>query len=136
MNNLIERLKQSPIGKNVPLSQASLTTANIKLKKSNLPPVPAKFATLLQTFNGLSNEGALVFGAEINSTLFTDLIKYNQTFFRGNPSKLLVLGYDEIFFLIFDSKANQYHIVDRDTFESEVSSDNIEDPLAYLLRMD
>lgn len=135
MNNLIENLKQSPIGKNTPISPSLLASANLKLKQSNLPPVPAKFAVLLQTFNGLSNEGALVFGAEINSTLFIDLIKYNQTFFRGNPSKLLVLGYDEVFFLLFDSKANQYHIVDRDTFEPELSSDEIDDPIAYLLRI-
>lgn len=135
MENLIDKIKESKIGTNVPLNKALFIAANIKLKNSNIPAIPDKFGELLFIFNGLSNEGSLIFGAEINSTLFVDLVKYNRAFFQGNPSNILILGYDEVFFLIYDNINKNYKIVDKDTLEPEVERENFEDLIPYLLHI-
>jgi hypothetical protein len=135
MHHLAELPDNSPIGKNESISEAQLAMANVKLRQSSLPPIPDGFAGLLRKFNGLSNEGALVFGAEINSTLFVDLVEFNRKFFRGNPSRILILGYDECFYFLFDSVGSRFCIVDQDTFEPEFSSKDITEPVTFLLRL-
>ncbi|MDR1694085.1 MAG: hypothetical protein LBR70_02685 [Lactobacillaceae bacterium] len=83
----------------------------------------------------MSNEGALIFGAEIESTLFYDLVKYNRKFFKGDKSDILILGYDEVFYLIYDNNKKDYAIIDRETWEPDFSSRDLFEPLTFLLRL-
>lgn len=135
MQELINKIKELKIGKNEPLSKPLLTVANLKLRQSSLPQIPESFAALLLEFNGLSNEGSLIFGAELDSTLFYDLVKYNRNFFHDEVSDFLILGYNEAFYLVYDEDEKNYKIVDRDDFETEVASERLEDIVPYLLHI-
>lgn len=136
MDSFINIIKMQKFGKNIPLEIAKLSIANIKLKQNLLPQIPNEFGEFLKNFNGLSNEGSLVFGAYMDSTLFIDLLKFNINFFKGNKSNWLILGFDECFYFVYDSEKIQYHIVDKDTFEPEITSSNIFEPISFLLRLE
>ena len=102
-----------------------------------LPEIPAKYADLLTKINGLSNEGSLIFGAETGDNhCFEDIVTANRTFFRGKKSDWLLLGRDESFYFIYEPASQNYHIIDQDSFEPEMTSVDYEPLLVFLLKIE
>ena len=125
------------IGCNHPASLAQISMCNIKLKQAGLPEIPADYVELLKSANGFSNEGALAFGAEVkNNNWFTDIVKYNQEYFEEQPSSWLILGADDWYYFAYNKLQNQYALLDQDTLNAEWISDNIEEPLFQLLKIE
>lgn len=122
MDDQIVKIMQQT-GYNKPATEEQIRICCAKLKMRHLPEIPSEFCEILKKANGFSNEGALVFGAETKENhFFKDLAEYNLKFFKENTSTVLVLGYDESFYLIYESKTKQYQIVDSDSFEVEFYS--------------
>jgi len=125
------------VGCNVPATEAQIRICNLKLKQNNLPELPAEYVELLKKHNGLSNEDAKVFGAEIkNNNWYKDVADFNINYFHGNKSDWLVLGESDFSFLVYDSSQKKYYMTDRDSMEEEHSEINIMPILDDLLRIE
>lgn len=135
-NYMLNLLKEQ-IGCNQPATPTQIAMCNVKLKQAELPEIPESYAELLKSANGFSNEGALAFGAEIkNNNWFTDIVKYNQEYFDGEPSSWLILGADDWFYFVYNKIENKYGLLDQDTLKAEWISENIEVPLFQLLKIE
>ena len=135
-DNFIETLRQGDIGKNESAYEADISKARVALKLAKMPSLPKEYETIILSFNGLSNEGALLLGVTENNNFFPNIVQYNKDFFKNNKSDFLVLGYDDFYYLIFDDRDKKYKVVDQDDFDEIVASESIYDPLAYLLHID
>ncbi len=124
-------------GCNNPATKAQLKIANLKLKTLKLPELPAEFLQILELSNGLSNEGANVFGVEIKTNSFYyDLVEYNTHFFKNQPSNWLILGFDESFYFVYDAQKERYTLIDQDSFFENISSQQLEPVLKQFLRLE
>ena len=135
MVNLSRIIEQA--GCNVPASEAAIRMCNMKLRQNKLPELPASFGEVLKICNGISNEGTVVFGAEIkNNSWFKDVAAFNIAYFKGQSADWLILGEDDFFFFIYDSVSRIYCVVDRDTMEEHVSGDDVQQVLECMLRIE
>lgn len=124
------------VGCNQPALEAMVRMCSMKLRQNGLPELPESFCEVLKTCNGFSNEGSLVFGAEIkNNNWFKDVAAFNISYFKGESADWLILGEDDFFFLVYDSGREIYCVVDRDTLEEEVMTVDIVPALEYLLHV-
>ena len=136
MENLLDELRQQ-VGCNKATTPAQIKIADLKLRQLGLPEIPEKYADLLTKINGLSNEGSLIFGAETGDNhCFEDIVTANRTFFRGKKSDWLLLGRDESFYFIYEPASQNYHIIDQDSFEPEMTSADYEPVLVFLLKIE
>ncbi len=135
-NSLIEILGKADIGRNFPATTINISKTNIALKEKQWPMLPKDFQTILLNYNGLSNEGAIMLGIEEGNNFFPNLLEYNSFILTNKHADFLILGYDDFFYMIFDTKDNKYKIVDQDDFSEIVSSEDIGDSLSYLLSFD
>ena len=136
MTELIKTIREQ-VGCNEPATVLQISMYNAKLKQAGLPDLPANYAALLQQANGFSNEGHLVFGAEVkNNNWFKDIVTYNLRYFGSEKAQWLILGADDWFYFIYNKEKNKYCVVDQDSFEPEVESDSFEEPLSWILNVD
>ena len=136
MTELIKTIKEQ-VGCNEPATVLQISMCNAKLKQAGLPELPATYAALLQQFNGFSNEGALVFGAEIKeNNWFKDIVTYNLRYFGDEKASWIIIGADDWFYFIYNKEKNKYFIVDQVSFEPEVESNTFEEPLSWILHLE
>lgn len=122
------------LGINAPTTAAQAMLANVKLKKAELPEIPADFIQLLTRCNGLSHEDSAILGINTGSNFFPDLAEFNlQRQNRRQKSDALILGYDNSLYLIYNAASGTYQLIDQDSFDIEAESEEYYDFVPYLL---
>jgi hypothetical protein len=137
LDELLDYIEENcEIGFNKGTTDIQIALANVKLKQANIPTIPKDFALLLKHFNGLSNNGSIILGVNTGSPLFPDLVDLNiKIFAEEDETSLIILGYDEIFYLIYDDEEEIYRIIDKDDFEEETSTTKLTEIIPYLLKI-
>ncbi len=123
------------VGKNTPCTDMQITVANVKLRKNNVPNIPADFAELLKKYNGLSCDGNTIFGVATETMFFPDLVNFNISLFEDEETTSIVLGQDEDFYLIYDYAAKTYRIIDKFDFEERIRSNELLDVITWILKI-
>lgn len=123
------------VGKNTPCTDMQITVANVKLRKNNVPNIPADFAELLKKYNGLSCDGNTIFGVATETMFFPDLVNFNISLFEDEETASIVLGQDEDFYLIYDYAAKTYRIIDKFDFEERIRSNELLDVITWILKI-
>ena len=123
------------VGKNTPCTDMQITVANVKLRKNNVPNIPADFAELLKKYNGLSCDGNTIFGVATETMFFPDLVNFNNSLFEDEETTSIVLGQYEDFYLIYDYAAKTYRIIDKFDFEERIRSNELLDVITWILKI-
>ena len=123
------------VGKNNPCTDMQITVANVKLRKNNVPNIPADFAELLKKYNGLSCDGNTIFGVATETMFFPDLVDFNISLFEDEETASIVLGQDEDFYLIYDYIQKTYRIIDKFDFEERIRSNELLDVITWILKI-
>ena len=123
------------VGKNNPCTDMQITVANVKLRKNNIPNIPADFAELLKKYNGLSCDGNTIFGVATETMFFPDLVDFNISIFEEEETASIVLGQDEDFYLIYDYIQKTYRIIDKFDFEERIRSNELLDVITWILKI-
>ena len=123
------------VGKNNPCTDMQITVANVKLRRNNIPNIPADFAELLKKYNGLSCDGNTIFGVATETMFFPDLVDFNISLFEDEETASIVLGQDEDFYLIYDYIQKTYRIIDKFDFEERIRSNELLDVITWILKI-
>ena len=123
------------VGKNNPCTDMQITVANVKLRRNNIPNIPADFAELLKRYNGLSCDGNTIFGVATETMFFPDLVDFNISLFEDEETASIVLGQDEDFYLIYDYIQKTYRIIDKFDFEERIRSNELLDVITWILKI-
>ncbi len=123
------------VGKNNPCTDMQITVANVKLRRNNIPNIPADFAELLKKYNGLSCDGNTIFGVATETMFFPDLVDFNISIFEDEETASIVLGQDEDFYLIYDYIQKTYRIIDKFDFEERIRSNELLDVITWILKI-
>ena len=123
------------VGKNNPCTDMQITVANVKLRRNNIPNIPADFAELLKKYNGLSCDGNTIFGVATETMFFPDLVDFNISIFEDEETANIVLGQDEDFYLIYDYIQKTYRIIDKFDFEERIRSNELLDVITWILKI-
>lgn len=133
---LITYLKNdSELGLNTATSEVQIALANVKLKQANLPPIPEDFGKLLKNFNGISNNGSIILGVNTGTAMFPELVKFNVQTIGNQESSSIILGYDDMYYLIYDYERKAYRIIDKDDFSEEAETIDFAQIITYLLKV-
>lgn len=100
-----------------PLDSADIILCQRRLKLNNRPSVPADYAAFLHFFNSFSYEGCHLFGISPQRESEFDLLSENALINVPHPEKQLILGFNEMDYLLWDALAQNYQTVDKNTFE-------------------
>lgn len=131
-----DKIKEQ-VGCNEPANEAQIRICNIKLKKNNLPEIPAEYAELLKIGNGFSNEDVAVFGVEIkNHNWFKDIADFNIAYFHGQEADWLILGEDETRYFLYDSGQKKYFVAEKDDLYEVAEDDDFAEILENFLRIE
>ena len=133
------------VGKNNPCTDMQITVANVKLRRNNIPNIPADFAELLKKYNGLSCDGNTIFGVATETMFFPDLVDFNISLLKeianlkasieDEETANIVLGQDEDFYLIYDYIQKTYRIIDKFDFEERIRSNELLDVITWILKI-
>ncbi len=115
-------------------TDVQIALANLALKKENIPALPADFTKILKKFNGMSNEGSFVLGINTKSSFFPDLVDYNISTLKGQKTNSVILGYDDMYYYVFDYSKEKYRMIDKDDFSEEAAFSNIVEFLPYIIK--
>lgn len=118
MKRLIDRLckiSSSHYGK--PINSQKIILTQKELVQNHNTPLPEKFLELLHLYNGISYDGATILGITSASRGFRDITLSNQMSpFKGHPH-LVLLGYDELDYLVYNAQNHSYQIIDKEDLE-------------------
>lgn len=137
MENFLKLLAHNKyVHKEEPLAVKDVILAQKDLVKRGYPFLPTAFLEFLQCYNGLSANDSAILGIPplIDSRL--DIIKYNREFNRD--AALVILGYDDFGFLVYNQLLNCYQLVDKDgnMVLEEFADDELEYALISVLHVD
>ncbi len=112
MKNLAAVLDEyEDVEKGEPLDILLLPDYNKLLSLQKLPLVPDKWLALLKEFNGLWHDGAAILAVAPDGSVFGDILEYSL---HDAPIPgVLVLGYDEFEYLLYDETVHKYQFYDK-----------------------
>ncbi len=113
MMNLINTLKKN--GYEVqegPFTKRNVIETQKELVKSGYPFLPIEFLTFLQSYNGLRGEDSAVLGIDPRDKGL-DIVVFNEI--HNGSKDMVILGYDDFCFLVYDERQKDYFLVDRET---------------------
>lgn len=128
MKNLINHLESNPaIAKGEGADIRNIMIAQSLLRQNGLPVFPEDFSELLGLYNGLFHEGASLWGIKPSNSIFFDIVEENLSL--NPPSDLLILGFDEWDYLVYNEDEEAYQLNDKNDFTMLYQSKD----LAYIL---
>ncbi len=135
-DELINYLKENEeVGRNRPISEVKIAIGVLKMKEAGFPEPGTEYYKLLRHFNGLSNNGCFMLGINTESPFFPDLLQYNSKEKENIAAGEVILGYNEAFWLVYNSENKKYRIIDPDDNSEEGSTDHLADALPVILRI-
>lgn len=132
--NLIRKNKGSKTA--LPLQKKDIIAAQKELNKDKLSSLPADFIRFLEKCNGVEGVDSTILGIPPIQNQTLDLIAFNKL--KNTPQGMIILGYDDFCFLVFDNNQEQYALISHDlqttleTFEKE----EWEDALLSIIHFD
>ncbi len=136
MDELIEYLKQNEdIGRNKPTTEVKIAIGVLRLKEAGFPDPGTEYHKLLRHFNGLSNNGCIMLGINTESSLFPEMLAYNVQEKENIAPGEIVLGYNDGFWLTYNSDRQAYRIIDPDDGTEEGSSRFLAEVVPYILHI-
>lgn len=113
MNTLIQILKENGYPcQETPFSKQDVIETQKNLVKDGYPFLPIEFISFLQHYNGLRAEDCAVLGIHPKDKML-DIITFNEI--HNGSKDMVILGYDDFCFLVYDEKQKDYLLVDSQT---------------------
>lgn len=136
MNRLFERLRKirpGYLGK--PVNVKKIILAQKELAQNRNAPLPKGFLEFLHRCNGISYDGAGIFGIAPEGRIFLDIVPANQMSpFSGCP-ELVILGCDEFDYLAYNAECRRYQIIDKEDLEVLEEYSDIEPAILHILKI-
>lgn len=88
-----------------------------RLLLNRRPAIPADYLELLHAFNSLSYDGSHLFGIRPRPESDLDILYENALIELPEPGSALVLGLDEMEYLIWNNRQKSYQTIDKDSFQ-------------------
>lgn len=113
MMNLINILKENGYEvEETPFAKQDVIETQKQLVRMGYPFLPLEFVSFLKSYNGLRGEDSAVLGIDPKDKSL-DIITFNEI--HNGSKDMVILGYDDFCFLVYDEKEKDYLLVDRDT---------------------
>ncbi|MBR6409298.1 MAG: hypothetical protein IKS23_03560 [Alphaproteobacteria bacterium] len=113
MMNFIKTLKDNGYQmQDTPFSSKNVIEAQKELVKSGYPFLPLEFISFLKSYNGLRGEDSAILGV-LPRDKGLDIITFNEI--HNGSKDMVILGYDDFCFLVYDELQKDYVLVDRET---------------------
>ena len=107
-----------------------------KLKLNNMPMIPADFVELLHQYNSLSYDGSHLFGVEPRVGTDLDIVVENALASNPNRENILILGFDDVDYLVWNEKEELYQTIDKCSFQMINKYKDCETALFDFLKLD
>lgn len=122
--------------KEEPLAVKDVILTQKKLVKRGYPFLPEAFLRFLQHYNGVSANDSAILGIPPLAESKLDIVKYNCEF--NLNASLVILGYDDFGFLVYNHTLNCYQLVDKggNMVLEEFADDELEYALISVLHVD
>jgi len=131
--DFVQILKENGyIPQNTPFTKKDVIESQKELVKKGYPFLPLEFIGFLKSYNGLRGEDSAVLGiAPKDKSL--DIIVFNEI--HNESDDMVILGYDEFCFLVYDEQQKDYLLVDRETGDEleSFSADGLPEALNSIL---
>ena len=103
-----------------------------ELVKSGYPLLPLDFITFLKSYNGLRGEDSAILGISPKNREL-DIVVFNEI--HNGSEDMIILGYDDFCFLVYDEQEKDYLFVDRTTGEEleSFSADGLAEALSAVI---
>lgn len=132
MQELFEHLQEyKQIKQNQAATDIQIAMTNVKLKYANLPLLPEDFSNILSISNGMSGNGATIFGIVSKN----DLLQYNLSLPKSENTLLLILGYDKSSYLTYNPENKAYNIVDKQNTDNALYQDTLVNLISYMMKI-
>lgn len=112
-----------------PLDVRNVIGAQKELTRHGVPILPEGFIKFLRCYNGLSCQDSCVLGIPPVNNSRLDIVEFNEEF--NNSSDMVILGYDDFGYLVYNSSTKTYQLIDKDG--GLVIEEFMEDELEYAL---
>jgi len=133
MMNFIQTLKENGYQtQSTPFSKQDVIESQKELVKKGYPFLPLEFISFLKSYNGLRGEDSAVLGiAPKDNSL--DIITFNEM--HNESDDMVILGYDDFCFLVYDEQEKDYLLIDRTTGDEleSFSADGLSEALNSIL---
>lgn len=136
IENLIKAVKNNDdIEKGTPLSASRILMYNHDLRDSGFLVLPEDFQEMIKVINGLWHDGAVIYAAEPEDTLFEDVLEMNFDFNLAEKEHLLILGEDENDWLVYNNALEMFQVVDSEDFTVWAEYPDFSSAAARLLKI-
>lgn len=88
-----------------------------ELTLNNMPMMPVDFVELLHQYNSLSYDGSHLFGVEPRDGTDLDIVIENSLINNPNREEMLILGFDDMDYLVWNEKEELYQTIDKCSFQ-------------------
>jgi hypothetical protein len=126
MKNLLAYFKEQHFkGLGTPLSGESVVRFRKDLEENSLALLPKEYFSFLRVYNGLASAETMILGYLPSQPQY-DLISFNCK--NNTDPDILILGYDDLSVLIFDSAEKKYLLLDKESSDvvEEFETDELE----------
>lgn len=110
----ISRLGDAYTGKR--LNSEDFILYHRQLLLNNLPPIPTDYLRLLHAYNSLNYNGVNLFGINPREENDFDILSENILIEHPDNAHTLVLGMDELEYLVWNTTTKTYQTIDKDSF--------------------
>ena len=136
MNRLFECLRQiSPDRLGKPVNTKKIILAQKELIQNGNAAIPESFLQFLRRYNGISYDGARIFGIATEGRIFLDIVPANQMSPFSGQNNLIILGCDEFDYLANNTECQQYQIIDKEDLEVLEEHSEIEPAILHILKI-
>ena len=115
--------------KEAPLEAVDIIKTQKKLVQQGYPFLPVEFIDFLKYHNGLSTSDSAVLGIPPLENESLNILTFNQNY--NAVANTAILGYDDMYYLLFDNLKQRYMLVDRIGFD--VIEEYLSDELVYAI---
>lgn len=131
--NFIQTLKENGYQtQESPFAREDVIETQKKLVKQGYPFLPLEFIGFLNNYNGLRGEDSAILGISPRDKGL-DIITFNEI--HNGSKDMVILGYDDFCFLVYDEMQKDYLLVDRNTGDEleSFSADGLAEGLNSIL---
>ena len=113
MMNFIQTLKENGYKvQETRFAQKDVIETQKELVKQGYPFLPLEFISFLKSYNGLRGEDSAILGV-LPKDKGLDIVTFNEI--HNGSKDMVILGYDDFCFFVYDEFQKDYLLVDRET---------------------
>lgn len=116
------------------IESRKLAIYNMELTKNGLPALPADFCGFLEECNGVLGDGISVFGANPEAP-FADILSENIKLNLEEKADLLVLGFDDFDYLVFNARDNLFQLIEKIDMELMAEYPSCQGALEHIMEL-